>query len=80
MGESAALLTPSRRRNAEIDAENVTLSGEVRLEVPAGSRLVLRPGPGGALTQQLLPLGAAPSWQWRHSLVEATGFVQLTAS
>lgn len=58
----------------------MTLAGALRLEVPAGSRLVLRPGGPGGFTQQLLPLGAAPSWQWRHSLDDATGVVQLTAS
>ena len=66
-------------RNAEIDAENVSLLGPQRFEVPAGSRLVLRPGGAeGAFTQQLLPLGAAPSWHWRHSMEEETGFVRLS--
>jgi hypothetical protein len=48
--------------DAEIDAENVMLSGPATIEVPAHHRLVLRPN-----SRTLVPIDA-PSWEWHYAV------------
>ena len=66
------------RGNAEFDARDVTLSGDVMYDVPAGWRLSLRPDTDerggeslGAVREEWTDLSAAgggPTWRWAYDV------------
>ena len=57
------------RGDAEFDARDCVIDGDVTFDVPAGHRLLVTAAPGGGLRTELLPLpGGRPSWEWRYSL------------
>eukprot|EP00192_Tetraselmis_astigmatica_P009689 CAMPEP_0117698622 /NCGR_PEP_ID=MMETSP0804-20121206/29852_1 /TAXON_ID=1074897 /ORGANISM="Tetraselmis astigmatica, Strain CCMP880" /LENGTH=885 /DNA_ID=CAMNT_0005512935 /DNA_START=195 /DNA_END=2852 /DNA_ORIENTATION=+ len=65
--------------NAELEARDCLLAGDLRLEVPDGHRLTLTSSTDGSLLQCLEPLsGSGPSWEWAYSIQEASSRIELT--
>jgi len=64
--------------NAEFEAHDCCLAGDLRFEVPDGHRLHVTAGSDGELVENLqrLPTGM-PSWSWHCSIPEGSGRVAL---